>query len=96
MIKRNDFRPKDFSAERFDWCGMRGVTDISDLCQGDKSSPFSRVYDDACDVGLTLVGRTREIVFVLSRIGRDNEGDILCWDLQSISEPGWTITIHND
>lgn len=95
-MKKNDFRPKAYPANLCTWKGKSGVTEISHLAQGDKSSLFSRVYDDACDVGLTLIGRTREIVFVITEIEKDSEGDLIYYELTSISEPGWTITIFND
>lgn len=42
-----------------------------------------RVWDDACDVGVTLVShRTgREVVYVVEDMARDGEGDLLWWDL---------------
>jgi hypothetical protein len=44
---------------------------------------FGRVYDDACDVGLTFRShRTgREVVYVVENEKRDSEGDLLYWDL---------------
>jgi len=44
---------------------------------------FTQVWDDACDVGLTLVShRTgREVVYALEDIARDGEGDLLFWTL---------------
>lgn len=95
-MKRNDFRPNGYPANRFTWEGKHGSTEMSDLLQGARSPAFSRVYDDAVDVGLTLIGRIREIVFVITKTVTDREGDLYCYELTSISEPGYTLTIFND
>jgi len=48
---------------------------------------FGRVYDDACDEGLTLVsGRTgNEEVFVVIDEVRDAEGDTQYWVLRPVN-----------
>ena len=70
------------------------VGDISD------THGFGRVYDDACDEGLTLVSaRTgREVVFVVTRTVRDNDGDVSFWLLAPAvsAEPFYTIRLFND
>lgn len=44
---------------------------------------FGRVWDDACDEGLTIVSPTgREIVFVVGATVRDAEGEIAEWRLE--------------
>jgi hypothetical protein len=42
---------------------------------------LGRVYDDACDLGLTVIGQRREVVFVVEREQRDAEGELLWEDL---------------
>lgn len=56
-----------------------------------------RVYDDACDVGLTLVSsRTgREVVFVVTDEHRDGEGDVTHWTLRALGAP-YRMTLWND
>lgn len=48
---------------------------------------FERVWDDACDVGVTVVShRTgREVVYAVEEQVRDGEGDTLYWMLQPAS-----------
>lgn len=69
--------PPAVQADRFTWTGKVGVAEASDL------PAFGRVYDDACDVGLTVVStRTgREVVFVVEHTARDNDGDVIEWVL---------------
>lgn len=57
------------------------VAEMSDL-----GVPFGRVFDDACDEGLTLVShRTgREVVYAIQEEKRDAEGDLLYWELAPV------------
>jgi hypothetical protein len=62
---------------------------------------FGRVYDDACDVGLTLVSQYEDrnpLVMVVNHTERDAEGDIAYWDLVSadFTKVGFTVRIYND
>jgi hypothetical protein len=62
---------------------------------------FGRVYDDACDVGLTLLSRYADhnpIVFVVNHTERDADNDITYWDLVTADfQPvGFTVRIYND
>ena len=51
------------------------VTDISDL--GCAFSPFHQIYTDACDLGLTVVGKTgAEVDYFIDEEKRDAEGDL--------------------
>ncbi len=75
--------PKPVSTARFTYVpGDRlFVAEASDFAGG----PFGRVYDDACDEGLTLVSaRTgRQVVFAVTHIEVDRrEGELLYWDLE--------------
>lgn len=63
---------------------------------------LGRVYDDAADEGLTLVSHKtgQEVVFVVSSVERDAEGDIQLWNLVPAPEQGMpadlTFTLFND
>lgn len=57
---------------------------------------LGRVFDDSCDVGLTVVGTTgREIVFVVNGEHRDGEGDVTHWTLHSTCGT-YTMVLWND
>lgn len=68
-------QPSPVSTERFTWADGMFVTEASSL--GDFR--LGRVYDDACDVGFTLVShRTgRKVVVSHVRDIRDGEGDLV-------------------
>lgn len=72
-------RPAPVSTDRFTYIAARNefVADASDLPQ------LARVFDDACDVGLTLVSAKtgREVVFAVKHEERDREGDLLWLEL---------------
>lgn len=42
---------------------------------------FHRIYPDACDEGITIVGKSHEVDFVMSRVDRDEEGDLRFYEL---------------
>lgn len=44
---------------------------------------FDRVYQDACDEGLTLISHItgREVVYAVNGVVKDAEGDLVHWDL---------------
>ncbi len=73
-------RPCPVSTSSLTVDGPLIVGEISTLGVG---VTFERVWNDACDEGLTLVShRTgKEVVYAIDRIEADNEGDILYWDL---------------
>lgn len=74
--------PPAVSATMFTWEGGIGVAEASSL-----PASFGRVYDDACDEGLTVVSsRTgRQVVFVVDATVRDNDGDITEWVLTPVN-----------
>lgn len=91
-------KPSPVSTKSLDWDSEERnfFADISDL---GKEFHFGRVYDDACDEGLTLVSEWtgREIVFVVYEEWKDEEGDILGWELKPVSNiVNCTITLFND
>ena len=75
----NILRPCPVSTRQFHYeaARTRFVGDIS------STHGFGRVYNDACDEGLTLVSaRTgREVTFVVNREHRNADGDITHWEL---------------
>lgn len=89
-------RPAPVSTRQFslDPSTRRLVAEIS------STNGFGRVYDDACDVGLTLVGPTgSEVVYVVSSERRDADGDIVDWTLvpANAGRPhDAAITLFND
>jgi len=97
--------PKPTMSTRFTWIGDERmfVADLSDI------GFLDRVYDDACDVGLTLISRYdgREMVFVVSHVERGGEdwrdNEILWWDLEparlELRRPGrvpFRVRVLND
>lgn len=58
---------------------------------------FDRVWNDSCDVGLTLVShRTgQEVVFAVDH-EEIRDGDILYWDLKPVDHVLATLRIFND
>jgi len=95
-------RPLPVKSSQFTWIReeRRFVAEISDL-----GGQFGRVYDDACDEGLTLVssqdsGR-QDVVFAIDREECDAEGDVLYWDLVPASlalrsRVPFTVRVFND
>lgn len=93
-------KPSPVSTRRlsYDRAANLLVAEISDFGRG---FSFGRVYDDACDEGLTLVSHCtgREVVCAVEHIERDRENDLLYWDLApaKTSERGLIkVRIYND
>jgi hypothetical protein len=96
-------RPSPISSRLFDYDKNERcfVAEISDLGPGFE---FHRVYDDACDVGLTVISHRsgREVVFAVDEVETDREGDILAWRLvpasyqRALLIDNVTMTIFND
>lgn len=92
-------RPAPVSTAQFTWDRAHRmlVTEISNFGHG---FDFGRVYDDACDEGVTLVSEHtgRQVVFAVNHIERDREGDLLYWDLipASHADCNCTVRIFND
>lgn len=55
------------------------ASDLGATVRAGRESFMGRVYDDACDVGFEVQGRHRTVLFTLSRIDKDAEGDIRAW-----------------
>lgn len=74
---------------------------VAEMSDFGRDFRFGRVYDDACDVGLTIVSRRtgREVVFAVDREFRDREGELLWVELvpANLSERGLCrVRLYND
>lgn len=72
--------PIPMSYERFLFVAKENtlVAEISDFGKG---FAFERVYDDACDEGLTVVGKTgREVVYAVEEYMK-RDGELIGWKL---------------
>lgn len=93
--------PSPVSTSRFTYISARNefVAEMSDLEAN--GVQFGRVYDDACDEGLTLVSHKTgtRVVFAVDGVERDAEGDIVAWTLRPADPRKWgcgTVRIFND
>lgn len=98
MNRSNIIAPKTFADHfSFDRPTNSFSGEISDF--RDSVRPWGRLYNDACDEGITLVSRFTgvEVTFVLVEIKKDREGDLLSWEFKSIdgTKP-FTLSIIND
>lgn len=92
--------PKPVSTKQLTWLPLehRYIGDISD------TNGFGRVFDDACDEGLTLVSAVTgcQVVFAVDRTFYDSEGNITHWGLVAVGGDAYsslraiTVTIFND
>lgn len=86
------FSIKNFGFQR-NGAGTDLVAELSDLGQ---SNPFHRIYADACDAGLTIVGESGiEVDYYISKTERDRENELLGYELlptreslRKIADPG--------
>ncbi len=96
--------PTRVSTRRFTYHEGVFTAELSDL---GRDFRFGRVYDDACDVGLTLVSHAtgREVVFAIENEMRGDEGDVLWIDLAPVLQgidprrhyhPNLTVRLYND
>jgi hypothetical protein len=80
----NVLKPKPVSTRQLHYNpkSRRFLGDISD------THGFGRVYNDACDEGLTLVSERTgtEVVFAVTKETRNSEGETLWWDLTPVSD----------
>jgi hypothetical protein len=89
--------PAPVAIGRFTWnSGDRTLSaEMSEL------TGFGRVYDDAVDEGLTVIGRSgREVTFVVAHVETDREGDVQYWLLVPAKANDHrlnvTVTVYND
>lgn len=84
-------KPRPVSTAQFSYFGAAAqfVGEVS------STNGLGRVYDDAADEGLTLVSaRTgREVVFVVSEVHFDREGDLTHWTLRPATPQAFDVTL---
>lgn len=92
-------KPTPISTSRLTWCprDREFVTDAS-LLDHQGLRP-SRVYDDACDVGYTLVShRTgKELVVAHDDTVKNREGEVVAWVYRPVRRSGGldaSISLH--
>lgn len=89
-------RPNPVALSQFTWDRSANllVAEMSSL------DGFGRVFDDACDEGLTIISHHtgREVVYAVMAEEKDVEGDLLFWDLESarLGEDVPKVRIFND
>lgn len=90
-------KPSPVSTEAFTYSAEDNLltAEISTL-----GVPFGRVFDDACDEGVTLVSHRTGRKVVYSVVGEERaDGDLLYWDLRPVAAttPGLpNVRIFND
>ena len=90
-------KPSPVSTDRFTY-----VAEVREfVAEASSLPPFRRVWDDACDEGLTLISaRTgREVVCAVVDLMRDDEGELTGWTLRPAdpTDSGlFTVRIFND
>jgi hypothetical protein len=90
-------KPTYVGTKLFTW-----LPEESLLVAEDSSLPRpSRVWDDACDVGYTLVSHQTNSPLVVTRehVERDREGDILYWEYKPIAPAyhnRFKVRVYND
>jgi hypothetical protein len=75
-------KPAPMSTKQITWYPNQNLG----VAWASETNGLGRVYDDACDEGLTLVShRTgEEVVMVVQEDTCDDEGDILSWTLRPV------------
>jgi hypothetical protein len=73
--------PSLINTRQFTYVEGMLVIEHSDL--NARGLDFGRVYDDACDLGITLVSQVtqKKIAYAITNTVRDAEGDLQYWDL---------------
>lgn len=81
------------------WRGTEGTAEISDFGPNFR---FHQVYRDACDLGMSVLGKSGEIVTFVITLTHSRDDETLSWDLQSVGNRGnhvdgrYRLTIFND
>lgn len=78
-------------ASAFQWKDNVGHADASDL----PARLDGRVYDDAADIGFRLEGRREAVVFTLSTVLRDSDGDAYASLYEAVDGP-FKVYVYND
>lgn len=83
--------PVDIRQFDFDPAGRTFTAEMSE------THGFGRVFPDAADEGLTIVGVTgRQVVFAVADEVRDADNDVRYWTLRATDGSGFTAVIYND
>lgn len=90
-------KPAPVPSSKFTW-DSKSKTYVAEMSDLGKGFQFDRVFDDAVDVGLTLMGEKMDVVFTVDAV-EVKDGDILFWTLVPASlslRPVASMTIFND
>lgn len=69
------------------------ISDITDL----NAHAIGKLYDDAADIGIVIVGKHSTERFMLDEIVRDADGDVVEWRFRPVKrEMQITVRIVND
>jgi hypothetical protein len=100
-VRSQELTPPDKGSDSKKWIG-----DASSLSLGGAAVLFSRIYDDAADVGFVMVSERTgaEAIFALASEDRDAEGELVSYTLKPIPETlrlfpqleGHEIVVLND
>ena len=73
---------------------LRGACDRSDL----PGVGWSKMYNDSCDEGFSVAGRTETRTFCLIKVEKDREGDVTAWVFADVDHRRFNdeIRIFND
>ena len=96
-----------FSSDSFDYdpatkCFTAEISDLAAVCN---TFVFHWVYDDAMDLGLSIVSsRTGAEIIYAAEVDIDDEGDVMQWTLYPTPESiqqhpsclGTTVVVYND
>ena len=80
---------------KFTWNNTVGTAMASDLGFRAGQVPYRQIYDDACDIGLVLVGRRESKIFLCKRPMANAEGEIYGWLFES-ADNNFSAVIFND
>ena len=88
--------PRPVNASRFTFVPAENLY-IAEASDFGRDFPLGRVYDDAADLGFTLVSERGETVYAQDGEERDREGDLLYEEYAPVSGPLTArVRIFND
>jgi hypothetical protein len=93
----------DINALPYDWFHRSSpdtlVAEASTLGFPVGRPPYERLYDDACDVGIRIQGKTRKVRFLfVEEITNAYENDLESWNFKPLEDAGpiKRVIIFND
>lgn len=92
-------KPAPVSSSDFIFKNNKFIGEMSEI--GRQFKYFGRVYDDACDIGFTIISAKtgKHAVFALEKeVGDENDHEIMAWEFRCVT-PGLTnltAVIFND